>query len=136
MLLVGFDGSTSACRAVAWALGQAQSQRARLVIVHARSVPWWVPLGPPELIPLWRANSAELTTAITGQLNAALRGTDVAWEFVQRDGRPVTQIAEVATALRADVVIVGASRRRAGRSWLSIPGRLLRKGNWPVAAVP
>jgi nucleotide-binding universal stress UspA family protein len=66
-----------------------------------------------------------VTAAIAGRLNAALRGADVAWEFVQRDGRPVTQIARVATPLGADAVIVGASRRRAGRLCLSTPSRLL-----------
>lgn len=136
LLLVGFDGSTAACRAAAWALGQARCQRARLVLVYVRPVPSWVALGPPQLIPLWRANSAKLAAGIASQLNAAVGETDVSWEFVQRDGRPVTELARTATALGADAIIVGASRRWVRWMCLSVPSRLLRKGNCPVTAVP
>jgi nucleotide-binding universal stress UspA family protein len=136
VLLVGFDGSTAAWRAAAWALGQARCQRARLVFVHVSRVPLWVALGPPQLIPLWRANSAELTAGIVGQLGAILGETDVCWEFVQCDGHPVAELARMADALGADAIIVGASRCRVRRSCLSVPGRLLRKKNWPVIAVP
>jgi nucleotide-binding universal stress UspA family protein len=136
LLLVGFDGSTAACRAVAWALGQARCQRARLVFVYVRPVPSWVGLGPPQLVPLWRANVPRLAEEIAVKLHAALDGTDVSWEFVQHVGRPVTELARMATALDADVIIVGASRRRVRRICRSVPARLLRKGNWPVTAVP
>jgi nucleotide-binding universal stress UspA family protein len=135
-MLVGFDGSTAACRAVAWALGQARCQRARLVVVHVRPVPSWVVLGPPQLLPLWRANVAQIAAEVASQLHAALDETDVSWEFTQRDGRPVTELARMATALSADAIIVGASRRRLGRICLSVPGRLLRTGSWPVTVVP
>jgi nucleotide-binding universal stress UspA family protein len=136
VLLVGFDGSTAAWRAAAWAIGQARCRRARLVFVYVRCVPTWVVLGPPQLIPLWRANSAELTAGIASQLNAALGETDVCWEFAHRDGRPVAELASMATALGADAIIVGAPYRRLRWTCRSVPGRLLRKGNWPVTAVP
>jgi nucleotide-binding universal stress UspA family protein len=85
---------------------------------------------------MWRVNSAELTAEIARQLHTILRETDVCWEFVARDGRPVTELARVADALGADAIIVGASRRRLRWRCLSVPGRLVRKRNWPVTAVP
>jgi nucleotide-binding universal stress UspA family protein len=136
LLLVGFDGSTAAWRAAAWAMGQARCRRAKLVFVYVRCVPSWVALGPPQLIPLWRANSAELTAGIAAQLTAALAETDVSWEFVARDGRPVAELARMAAVLGADAIIVGARRRRLRWTCRSVPGRLLRKGHWPVTAVP
>ena len=39
MLLAGFDGSTAACHAVAWAVGQARCQRAWLVFVYVPTRP-------------------------------------------------------------------------------------------------
>lgn len=39
LLLAGFDGSTAACHAVAWAVGQARCQRAWLVFVYVPTRP-------------------------------------------------------------------------------------------------
>jgi nucleotide-binding universal stress UspA family protein len=135
LLLVGFDGSAAAWRAAAWALGQARRQRARLVFVYISVIPAWAAFAP-ELVPHGRASLAKLAAGIADQLDAVLGEADVSWEFLHREGHPATELARAADVLRADAVVVGASRHWLRRAGLSAAGGLLRSGHWPVTVVP
>ena len=135
LLLVGFDGSAAAWRAAAWALGQARCQRARLVFVYISVIPAWA-AAEPQLVPHWRATVAELAAGIANQLEAVLGEADVSWEFLHREGHPAIGLARAADVLRADTVVVGASRHWLRRAGLSVAGGLLRSGHWPVTVVP
>ena len=135
LLLVGFDGSAAAWRAAAWALGQARCQRARLVFVYTSVIPAWASFAP-ELFPDWRANLANLAAGVADQLEAGLGEADVSWEFLHRVGHPAIELARAADLLRADTVVVGASRHWLRRAGLSAAGGLLRSGHWPVTVVP
>ena len=133
-LLVGFDGSTTACRALAWALGRARNQPARLVFVYVSAPPRWA--FAPQVLCEWHVAEAALSAAIERQLEAVLGDSGVPWEFQHRSGRPVIELAQVADALRVDAVVVGMSRCWIRLLGLSMAGRLLRSAHWPVIMVP
>ena len=135
LLLVGFDGSAAAWRAAAWALGQARRQRARLVFVFISVIPARAAFEP-QLVPPWRASLAKLAAGFADQLEAVLGEAGVSWEFLHREGHPVTELARAADVLRADAVVVGASRHWLRRAGFSVAGGLLRSGHWPVTVVP
>jgi len=56
--------------------------------------------------------------------------------FVTRLGRPTDCLSAIADEVRADVVVVGASR--GWRRWCGVPvaAGLIRIGRWPVVVVP
>ena len=122
-------------RAAAWVLGQARRQRAQLVFVYISVIPAWVAFEP-QLVPHWRAGLAKLAAGIGDQLEAVLGEAGVSWEFLHREGHPATELARAADVLRADTVVVGASRHWLRRAGLSAAGGLLRSGHWPVTVVP
>jgi nucleotide-binding universal stress UspA family protein len=57
-------------------------------------------------------------------------------EFVATRGDPYQEIIRVATELRADAVVVGASSRLGHRFVGSLAVRLVKAGKWPVTVVP
>jgi nucleotide-binding universal stress UspA family protein len=51
-------------------------------------------------------------------------------------GEPAAGLCRLATQLRADLVVVGASARVGHRLLGSLGNRLVRSGRWPVVVVP
>jgi nucleotide-binding universal stress UspA family protein len=136
LLVVGFDGSAAACRAAAYALGQARRQGARLLFVYVSNDTSALAGLVPELLPYTRESAAAVTAQVREQLAAVLGTAEVPWGFLHRQGRPITELAGTADTLRADAVIVGASRPWLSRSAGSVATRLLRSRHWPVTVVP
>jgi len=133
--MVGFNGSPTACRAVAWAIGHAHRQGARLVVVHVSDIPMWAALVA-EFGLAWQATLSERDAGIEKQAHAALEKAGFAWEYLHRVGHPVDQLARTADVIQADAVVVGASRRSTRLIGRSVAGRLLRSRHWPVIVVP
>jgi nucleotide-binding universal stress UspA family protein len=102
-------------------LGQAQRPRARLVFLYISVMAAWVAVKP-RLVPHWRTSLAELTAGVVNQLGAVLGEVGVYWEFLNCEWHPATELARAADVLRADTVVVGASRH-----WLRRPGP-----RWPA----
>jgi nucleotide-binding universal stress UspA family protein len=70
----------------------------------------------------------------TAEARARELGIDLT--FVKRRGDPFTEICRVATEVRADAVIVGASMWAGHRFAGSLAVRLVKAGRWPVTVVP
>ena len=51
-------------------------------------------------------------------------------------GDPYSELVRVASQLRADAVVVGASSRLGHRFVGSLAVRLVKAGKWPVTVVP
>jgi nucleotide-binding universal stress UspA family protein len=134
-LLVAVDGSVTSLRAAAYAAGQARRQGCRLIVVYVQTVGG---LSGMSAMAVQAAREGgeetaeELRALVRRQ--AAERGIEA--EFVTRSGDPLTEIAALADAERADGVLVGASERLGHRLVGSLAVRLVRAGRWPVTVVP
>lgn len=137
-ILVGFDDTVTAGRALAYAAGLARRQRAPLVAVYvvpAASMVAAAPTGPSVL-----AAEAEAHEQIAADLRARLEQQraelGIAAEFVVAHGDAYNEIKQVATRVRADAIVVGASAKAGHRLVGSLAVRLVRAGKWPVTVVP
>ena len=135
VIVVGIDGSDTSMRAGAYAAGLARRQRARLVVVYVT--------GAPAASRLIADAAGAVEQAITESIEDMRRQvaegalhTGVATDFVAVRGDPYNELVRVATELRADAVVVGASRRFGHRFVGSLAVRLVKSGRWPVTVVP
>lgn len=134
-LVVGVDGSDTSWRAAAYAVGlvRRQGSRTRLVFVYVAPAPGLNALAP-QVIPAAREGAAQTLDDIAERLTLNL--PDVEWDIVSRVGSAYAELRRVATEVRADAVIVGASSRFGHRVAGSIAARLVKTKRWPVIVVP
>jgi nucleotide-binding universal stress UspA family protein len=135
LVVVGVDGSPTSLRAGAYAAGLACRQHARLVVVHVLTVPVLAALAPTQAWPV-EETLADVADEVRREVTAGVAQAGVCADFVVARGEPFAELCRVATELRADTVVVGASasagRRRSG----SLAVRLVRSARWPVLVVP
>lgn len=137
-ILAGFDDTVTAARALAYAAGLARRQRAHLVAVYVIPIASVIASSPNGASVL--AAEAEAQDEIAGELRARVErarselGLNV--EFVLAHGDAYTEIRRIATEMRADAIVVGASAKAGHRLVGSLAVRLVRAGKWPVTVVP
>lgn len=137
-IVVGADGSDTAMRAVAWALGTARRQGTRLVVVYARTPGGGVgammdTTGLGHAAAMDEQGRVELMLRDLAE-QAVAAGTRT--EVVVRVGDAFQVISQVAREVRADSLVVGASTSLGHRLAGSLALRLVRKAHWPVTVVP
>jgi nucleotide-binding universal stress UspA family protein len=135
VIVLGFDGSPPSLRAGAYAAGLARRQGARLVVVHVASTPVLSLLGPTVPWPEEDA-FADVADELGRQVRDGARYAGVEAEFLAARGDPFVELCRIATELRADAVVVGASASAGHRIMGSLAVRLVRSGRWPVTVVP
>ncbi|MFF5228558.1 universal stress protein [Dactylosporangium sp. NPDC000521] len=135
VIVVGVDGSDPSLRAGAYAAGLARRQGARLVVVYVA--------GAPTAGLFVAGAAAAVEQAITDatedmrrQVEAGSVHAGIRAEFVAARGDPYSELVRIATELRADAVVVGASSRLGHRFVGSLAVRLVKAGKWPVTVVP
>lgn len=140
-ILFATDFSKASRRAFDAAKTLAQSNKARLTIVHVHIPP--VPFVPEQYIesPRWasletetkRWNRTQLDTLVK---DARKNGVDAA--AVLLDGEPSRQIVRTARSRRADLVVVGTHGRGAFVRFLigSVAARVVATAACPVLTVP
>lgn len=129
------DGSETAARALPYALGLAEPDKAKLVVAHAREILVGRGGGFPVL-----ADESELREQI-GQQVEDLRSGGLDATFIVRTctaGHAARTIAEIAEEVGADLIVVGTHGygRVAGLLLGSVTQGLLHAGVCPVLAVP
>jgi nucleotide-binding universal stress UspA family protein len=137
-ILVGVDGSTTSLRAASYAAGLARRQGASVTAVYVQPL---AALGAatPSGATLTQARH-EAFTQIADDMRR--RAQEVAAELgitlnvVATEGDPFTEIRRIADEMRADAVVVGASKHAGHRLVGSLAVRLVRAGRWPVTVVP
>jgi nucleotide-binding universal stress UspA family protein len=138
VILAGVDETVTAARAGAYAAGLARRQGARLVIVYVSPTPFVA--GPSPAAVNVIAAQAEAHEAIAAELRAqveqAARDRGIAITFLTAHGDPYHEITRVATEMRADAIVVGASAKAGHKLVGSLAVRLVRAGKWPVTVVP
>jgi nucleotide-binding universal stress UspA family protein len=134
-VVVGFDGSESSERALAYASGMARRLGGGLVIVHvANRIPAtvWAGCEPPVFIDVPDSRSEALGL----ELACADHLSDVPWILVERGGDICHEIEDVAREFTADAIVVGGSTGLASRIFGSIACRLVKHAKRPVVVIP
>jgi nucleotide-binding universal stress UspA family protein len=133
-ILVGYNGSTSSRHALAYAAGMARRMARPLMLAHVQPTPGryaiagqWIPPSedPAELLD-W------MHTALTETIDP--HGLTV--QLVQRNGDAARQLAELASEIHADAIVLGAPERWVHRIIGSVPVWLARHARCPVVVVP
>lgn len=134
-VLVGVDGSERAQRALAFALGLARREPARLVVAHVEEPP--LPyLRTTTDVDLWIADQRAVTRGLRALVQASCREGAVDCDVLTLYGHPYPQLAEAARACRVDAIVVGTTGRSGHLLVGSVAGRLIRAGICPVTVVP
>ena len=129
------DGSETAARALPYALGLAEPDKAKLVIAHVREIFVGRGGGYPVL-----ADESELREQISHQVED-LKSGGLDATFIVRTctaGHAARTIAEIAEEVGADLIVAGTHGygRVAGLVLGSVTQGLLHAGVCPVLAVP
>ncbi|HKA02750.1 MAG TPA: universal stress protein [Acidimicrobiales bacterium] len=136
-LVVGFDGSDPSCDALAFSAGVARRNQVTLTVVYVvESTGSAVTTLAPGAVGALLAEEQAAVEATRADIERELTGRDVAWDFVAARGDPATVLEQIADERRIDVIVVGRSRSRLHRRIGSIPSRLMRTAQRPIAVVP
>lgn len=134
-VVVGFDGSTSSERALAYAIGMARRATSGLIIVHvANRLPTtvWAGCEPPVFVDV-----PDHRTEVLGlELACADYLSEVPWILVERGGDICHELEEVGREYSADAIVVGSTHGLAGKIFGSVAGRLARRAQRPVVVIP
>lgn len=139
--VVGYDGSEESKRAVQFAVTQAKSADAAIVIAHVLE---WSPysfLTPEELEERHKRRKEELSraeTALMAPIKDSLSGSGVTVETEMRYGHVADTLAKIAKDVGAEQMFIG----RTGESGLtarvfgSVAGSLAQVAPVPCTIVP
>jgi nucleotide-binding universal stress UspA family protein len=134
-VVVGFDGSTSSERALAYAIGMAHRSRSGLIIVHvANRLPTtvWAGCEPPVFVDV-----PDHRTEVLGlELSCADYLSEVPWILIERGGDICHELEGVGQEYEADAIVVGSTHGLVGRIFGSVAGRLARRARRPVIVIP
>jgi nucleotide-binding universal stress UspA family protein len=136
-LAVGFDGSDPSRDALAFSAGVARRNSGLLVVVYVidparEGIAALAPAASGALgFSEWDA-----AEEIRSEVARALDGLVTNWEFVSTRGDPAAVLEQVAAERRLDAIVVGRSRSRMHRRLGSVPARLMRTAQRPIAVVP
>ncbi len=138
VILVGVDDSTTSIRAGWYAAGLARRQRARIVAVFVVPVASLGAAGPGGAALTVAKDEAFRFSAQDMEQRAHTIGTELGISITFRAARgdPYTEICRIADEVRADAIVVGASKHAGHRFVGSLAVRLVRAGKWPVTVVP
>jgi nucleotide-binding universal stress UspA family protein len=135
VILVGVDGSPTSVHAAAYACGLARRQRCRLVVVFVAATPVLAAITGVSAAAVART-SVELSAELRDEMRRSAEELGVPTTFVTRRGDPYVELRDTATAVKADLVVVGVSSQAGHRFVGSVAVRLVRLGRWPVVVVP
>ncbi len=134
-VVIGFDGSVSSERALAYAIGMARRSRSGLIIVHvANRLPAtvWAGCEPPVFVDV-----PDHRTEVLGlELACADHLSEVSWILVERGGDICHELEEVGREYSADAIVVGGTHGIIGKIFGSVAGRLARRAQRPVIVIP
>jgi nucleotide-binding universal stress UspA family protein len=134
-VIAGYDGSTSARNALAYAAGLARRLNRPLLVVYVTSPGVYCEPLTGQVIGAPRAR-AETEHWVRSELAEVCdcRGLDV--RVVMRNGNPARELSTAAEELSADALVIGAPQQRWHHVAGSVPGWLARHARCPVIVVP
>jgi nucleotide-binding universal stress UspA family protein len=140
-LVVGYDGSDPARRALDAAVGLLQGRTGRIEVVFVAHEPSVGIVSAAALADI-EVTFGEVAQELRAEVGARLRGLDGRWGFAHRQGLIADQLIAVAKDIReahADdgvVIVVGSSSHARHRVVGSVPVSLARHAPVPLVIVP
>jgi nucleotide-binding universal stress UspA family protein len=140
-LVVGYDGSPPASRALDAAIRLLQGRDGRIVVVYVAQMSSLAMLSPGAIAEM-EEDFDEIAQELRASADERLRPSGAAWDFERRQGIIADELLAVAGALHeahADqtvVVIVGSSSHVAHRVIGSVAVSLARRSPVPLVIVP
>jgi nucleotide-binding universal stress UspA family protein len=137
-ILVGMDDSITSLRAAAYAAGLARRQGASVTVVYVAPVASLGAAAPggADLAAAQRQATHQIAEDMRRRTEEGSRDLGISIRFIATEGNPYTELRRIADEIRADAVVVGASKQAGHRLIGSLAVRLVRAGRWPVTVVP
>jgi nucleotide-binding universal stress UspA family protein len=141
-VVVGFDGSRSADRALDAATRLISGRPGSIVVVYVAHMSTGAELSPEAVVESLKGFDAlehQLTDTIRGQLD----GVEPRWSFQRRDGIIARELLAAAEEVNRDhghaddvVIVVGGALRTYHHLVGSVPVALVRHAKYPIVVVP
>jgi nucleotide-binding universal stress UspA family protein len=140
-LVVGYDGSPPASRALDGAVRLLQGRIGRIEIVYVTQISSFAMLSPGAITEIER-DFDEIERELRAQAAEQLRASGAAWDFERRQGLITDELIAAATAIRdanpdeTVTIIVGSSSHATHRIVGSAAVGLARHSPVPLIIVP
>jgi nucleotide-binding universal stress UspA family protein len=141
-LIVGYDGSAPAQRALESAANMMRGRVGHIEVVYVAHVPSSVAMAPVAL-PAMQDTFEEEEQSLLVQAGETLHGYDLDWNFQRRNGDIATELLAAAeerlpaaTGSVRVMLVVGGSARKVDRYLNSTPSRIIRHDRLPVLVIP
>jgi nucleotide-binding universal stress UspA family protein len=140
-IVVGYDGSPPASRALDAAVRLLRGRTGRIDVVWVSHLSTGVMMSPGAIAEM-ETGFDELAPELRDQAAGQLDGLGLAWDFERRQGNVADELVAVATAIsdaRPDetvVIVAGSSSRAAHRVVGSVTVSLARHSPVPIVIVP
>jgi nucleotide-binding universal stress UspA family protein len=134
-VIAGYDGSSSARNALAYAAGMARRLGRPLLIVYVAPPSVYCEPLTGQVVGLPRDTDA-LERWLLTELDQITDPSELEVHVRTRRGSPARELSAVASQFSADALVIGAPRRFWHHVAGSVPGWLARHANCPVIVVP
>ena len=140
-LVVGYDGSPPASRALDAAVRLLEGRTGRIEVLYVAHLSSVAMLSPGAIAEL-ESDFDEIEQELRASADEQLRSSGAAWEFARRQGIVPDELVAAATALRdahageTVAIVVGSSSHAAHRVVGSVAVSLARHSPVPLVIVP
>ena len=142
VLVVGYDGTEPAQRALQSAVAILRDRTGRLEVVFVAHMPSTVAFSAQAVVAVHEGMDSE-ESELSRAVDEALRDTDVKWHFQRRNGEIAQELLAAATEqLDAEgpstriVLVLGGSSHKIDRYLNSTPVKVLRQDRFEVFVIP
>ena len=142
IVVVGYDGSPPATRALESAAEILQDRPGRLEAVYVAHLPSTVAFSAPGVAEA-RVGLDDEEHQLASQAKELLSRTDVEWRFQRRDGDVAPELLKASQEQRDAagpqtkvVLVLGGSAHKIDRYLNSTPARVIRQDRFQVVVVP
>jgi nucleotide-binding universal stress UspA family protein len=134
-VIAGYHSSPSARNALAYAAGVARGLGRPLLIAYVSPLRvYWEPFSGQVIATPRDAEGLERW--LLRELDEVADATGLQVHVRARQGNPARELVAMASAFKADALVIGAPRHFWHRAACSVPGWLARHADCPVVVVP
>jgi len=137
-VIVGYDGSTPARHALAYAAGTAWRLCRPLLAVYVTPSELYCqePLTGLVSVVKREAEATDVERWLLAELDEMANPAGLEVHYGARRGSPARELAALAAELKADALVIGAPARSWHHLLGSVPGWLARHASCPVIVIP
>jgi nucleotide-binding universal stress UspA family protein len=142
VLVVGYDGTEPAQRALRSAADQLKRSPGRIEVVFVAHMPAAAGFSA-QSIPAFREGFDQQEHDLESQVEQVLASTEVKWHFQRRNGEVASELLAAGTEQMAGegpdtkvVLVIGGSAHKLDRYLNSTPTKVIRHDRFEVVVVP